>query len=110
MIYWAILALCSAGPILPDETKPIELQWNNAGFSSRYLFNFWISTDIPSDAKVTIDFPAQYAAGLGTIDCISYRITDRDAVSITCTIVTRTLTLDISHIKAGSHQFRIENI
>ena len=110
MFYWIFLALTSAGPILPDQTTPIKLSWNNQGFTSRYTFSFWISSDIISDASLTIGFPSQYTSNLGLTSCLLYRITDQDPLQIPCSVSAKVLTIQISSIKAGLHKFQIENI
>lgn len=110
MFYWLLLVICYGGMILPDKTNPIELLWNNKGFTSRYVFSFWVASDIDSDAIVTIDFPIQYTTDLGLSSCISYRITDEDPLLIPCSVSSRKLSMEVNKIKAGDHKFQIEDI
>ena len=104
------MALCSGDTIIPDKTNPIQLLWNNVGFTTPYIFSFWIPTDINSDAMVTIQFPAQFTSNLGISACISYRITDEYSVFIPCSVSLNKLSLQISVIKAGAHRFKIKGI
>ena len=110
MIYWVLLYSVWAGLILPDKTTPIRLQWNNRNYNSRYFFSFWIPSDIDSEASLTIDFPQQYLSDLGLSACESSRMTDQVSVSIPCSVQSNKLTLFVSSIKAGAHEFSIENI
>lgn len=104
------LITCYGGKIHPDLSNPIQLLWNNAGDTTRYIFNFVLETKIDSDALLTIDFPTQYLGNLGITSCQAYEISNSSPIELACSVLNRRVTFSLGMITAGQKSIKILNV
>ena len=74
---------------------------SNAGLISDYSFKFILETPVNSGPTIVIEFPPEFANGLGIASCVAYRRTEEIKTSIACSVTDRTVSFTFNQIPAG---------
>ena len=90
---------CLLGVLQPEAANSVLPYRNNEGAIGKYTFTFKLSTPVPSNPRITIDFPPIYTKILTNVDACKGTVAvllRNEVKTISCSIQSNTVTFDLS--------------
>lgn len=90
---------CLLGVLQPEAANSVLPYRNNQGAIGKYTFTFKLSSPVPSNPRITIDFPPIYTKILNNVDACSGSVTvllRNEVKAISCSIQSNTVIFDLS--------------